>query len=288
MDKAQERMDAEYNATFSMALLSPPLRPVSMAACAEGPKCAGLIDWGEESEEEDPTSGTCPVAYHHEDRTVVRLDAEDVHLGVDDAAWVPARIDPIAGTGPFFLGTNGFSLVRCVAGVWEDLQGLILVLNIQDTEVDLSKGDIVAYADATARTELGACARVPPPGPQDLPVSSTATASVAEVRTAVPLQPRVGSQASASRYFHILLDEPQLDYLFEVEMPPEGYYTAFRKWLSKMHPNADPFLLDHLESLEVLADVSIVSGFSFGVDKAVLAQPEVQYLGEREWVGWSE
>ena len=30
---------------------------------------------------------------------------------------------------------------------------------------------------------------------------------------------------------HILLDEPQLDYLFEVEMPPEAYYQAFRKWL---------------------------------------------------------
>ena len=79
---------------------------------------------------------------------------------------------------------------------------------------------------------------------------------------------------------HILLDEPQLDYLFEVEMPPEPYYQAFRRWLGASHPEADPFLLDHLESLEVLADVSIVSGFSFGAEKAVLAQPEVQYLGE--------
>ena len=114
MDKAQERMDAEYDSVFSMAFMSSPFSPVNLEARVAGPKCAGLVDWGEDSEEEDPTSGTCPVAYHRDDRTVVRLDAEDVHLGVNDAAWVPARVDPVAGAGPFFLGTNGFSLVRCL------------------------------------------------------------------------------------------------------------------------------------------------------------------------------
>ena len=163
MDKAQERMDAEYDSVFSMAFVSSPTNPADLVARVAGPKCSGLVDWGEDSEEEDPTSGTFPVADHRGDCTVVRLDAEEVHLGVDDAAWVPARVDPVAGSGPFFLGTNGFSLVRCVAGFWEELHGLVLVLNVQEVEVDLSRGDIVAYADSSARTELGRALRAPLP-----------------------------------------------------------------------------------------------------------------------------
>ena len=144
MDKAQERMDAEYDSVFSMAFMSAPLSPSSLVARADAPRCSGLVDWGEESDEEDPTSGTCRVVFHRDDLTVVRLDAADVHLGVNDAAWVPARVDPAAGTGPFFVGTNGFSPVRCMAGVWDDSRGLLLVLNVQDVEVDLTMGDVVA------------------------------------------------------------------------------------------------------------------------------------------------
>ena len=107
-----------------------------------GPICAGLVEWPEDSEEEDPTSGTAAVAYRKGSCSVVRLDADEVHLGVDDAAWVPARVDPASAPGPFLIATNGFSQVRCVAGFWEARQGLALVLNVQDVEVDLPRGDM--------------------------------------------------------------------------------------------------------------------------------------------------
>ena len=124
-------------------------------------------------------------------------------------------------------------------GFWEARQGLALVLNVQDVEVDLSRGDIVAYADSEARGEPDVRRSKPRPPEQ----SSTATVSVAE-------GPRSGGvpacTATEPNWCHILLDEPQLDHLFEVEIPPEAYYQAFRKSLGVKRPDADPFLLDHI------------------------------------------
>ena len=141
MDKAQERMDAEYNSALKIASIGfAPTMPSGPTATPLGPMCAGLVEWPEDSDEEDPTSGTAAVAYRKGSCSVVRLDADGVHLGVDDAAWVPARVDPASAPGPFLIATNGFSQVRCVAGFWEARQGLALVLNVQDVEVDLSMG----------------------------------------------------------------------------------------------------------------------------------------------------
>ena len=101
MDKAQERMDAEYSSVFSMASIGfSPLNFGGPVVPSSGPTCAGLVEWPEDSEEEDPTSGTAAVAYHKGSCSVVRLDADEVHLGVDDAAWVPAQVDPASAPAP--------------------------------------------------------------------------------------------------------------------------------------------------------------------------------------------
>ena len=45
------------------------------------------------------------------------------------------------------------------------------------------------------------------------------------------------------------------------ETPTDYYYEQLRKDLGRRHPKADPFLLDHLVSLEGFLDKSIVLVF---------------------------
>ena len=111
MDKAQERMDAEYSSVFSVASVGfSPLNLGGPVVPPSGPSCAGLVEWPEDSEEEDPTSGTAAVAYRKGSCSVVRLDADEVHLGVDDAAWSLRRSILPRPRAPFCL--------RPTASVW--------------------------------------------------------------------------------------------------------------------------------------------------------------------------
>ena len=64
-----------------------------------------------------------------------------------------------------------------------------------------------------------------------------------------------------------------------VEVPSERYYEALRQDLGERHPEASPFVLDHLLSLEVFLGVSICSGFSFGCAKASILVSEGNLLG---------
>ena len=81
-------------------------------------------------------------------------------------------------------------------------------------------------------------------------------------------------------YNHLLLDEEELETIFNVEMPTEEYYDGFSAYLKEKFPNASEFVREHAEALEPLLDMAIVSGFSFGVKKAELYRTEVKYLGE--------
>ena len=65
----------------------------------------------------------------------------------------------------------------------------------------------------------------------------------------------------------------------EVETPPEAYYDLLRIHLAGKYPGANPYLLDHMISLEAFLDKSIVSGFSFGCGKAQVVVPEGKLLG---------
>ena len=50
--------------------------------------------------------------------------------------------------------------------------------------------------------------------------------------------------------------------------------------MARRHPKASTFVLDHLLSLEALLDLAILSGFSFGCEKAVLLATEGELLGD--------
>ena len=76
------------------------------------------------------------------------------------------------------------------------------------------------------------------------------------------------------------MDESELEQLLEVDMPTEEYYEEFGQWLKKTFPDASRFVLEHAECLEPLLDMAIVSGFSFGVEKAELYRIKIKYLGE--------
>ena len=63
------------------------------------------------------------------------------------------------------------------------------------------------------------------------------------------------------------------------ETPTDFYYDRLRDSLSKRYSKADPFLLDHLVSLEAFLDKSIIFGFSFGVSKPELCKDGGKLLG---------
>ena len=71
-----------------------------------------------------------------------------------------------------------------------------------------------------------------------------------------------------------------MDRMLEVELPTEDYYDALAADMGKRFPHADPLLLEHVAVMEPLLDVAIVTGFSFGVKKALLAHTELKWLGE--------
>ena len=88
------------------------------------------------------------------------------------------------------------------------------------------------------------------------------------------------SEPEKPGYAHVIVDEEDLDQLFQVDLPTEEYYGQFELWLAEKFPNSSPFVREHALALEPMLDTAIVSGFSFGVKKAELYRVEVQYLGE--------
>ena len=82
--------------------------------------------------------------------------------------------------------------------------------------------------------------------------------------------------------YHIVEEPGGIDWLHEVDTPSEEYYSLLREDMGKRHPSADPHVLDHLLSTEAFLDKSIVSGFSYGVDKAQILVIKGKLLGN--WV----
>ena len=81
---------------------------------------------------------------------------------------------------------------------------------------------------------------------------------------------QVGKGNDLTKYglYHIVEEPGGIEWVAEVETPTEYYYDALRKDLGERFPKADRHVVDHLLSLEAFLDRSILSGFSFGVDKA--------------------
>ena len=82
------------------------------------------------------------------------------------------------------------------------------------------------------------------------------------------------------RIAHVVLEEETVEQMLELECPTNEYYEALKMDMERRHPDADPFVLEHLGALEELLDVAIVTGFSFGTEKAQLLQASVKVLGE--------
>ena len=67
---------------------------------------------------------------------------------------------------------------------------------------------------------------------------------------------------------HVVEEVGGIDWMNDVEVPTEEYYDAFDLYLKKEFPGACPHVREHMVSLMAFLHKSIVSGFSFGIDKA--------------------
>ena len=105
-------------------------------------------------------------------------------------------------------------------------------------------------------------------------------------------QARVGSASGADRAAdtetvggiehkvgHIVEDPAGIARLIDVEVPTEYYYDKFREDLESRHPRASKEIIEHMVSLAVFLDPSILSGCSFGSAKASIAVTTGKVLG---------
>ena len=67
--------------------------------------------------------------------------------------------------------------------------------------------------------------------------------------------------------------------MVDCELPPEEYYVELEKDMIRRHPKASKHVISHLQALEAFLDNSIVAGFSFGVEKALLFRTKATLLG---------
>ena len=79
--------------------------------------------------------------------------------------------------------------------------------------------------------------------------------------------------------FHIQEEPGKIDWHTDVLMPSDEYYNALRADMAKHHPAASTHVLDHLLSLETFLDRSILSGFSYGLEKAFILVMQGKLLG---------
>jgi hypothetical protein len=81
--------------------------------------------------------------------------------------------------------------------------------------------------------------------------------------------------------FHIVEEPGGVEIMADVEVPTEEYYDAFAADLKQRHPKAAAFAIEHVTCLECFLDTSIIAGFSFGSDKAIIAAQSGDHLGHR-------
>ena len=156
---------------------------------------------------------------------------------------------------------NSYSMVRCANGGWNSKEGMLLIITKGAHPITLQAGDVVGAAWK---------AEVPAPNMWGKKAEGEAPVFVSEA----PTPPGKDS------INHIEQDERLIERMFEVELPPEEYYTMLRTKMGRRHPLAAPEVLDHLLSNEMLLDVATVSGFSFGLDKAQILETRIKLLGE--------
>ena len=118
-----------------------------------------------------------------------------------------------------------------------------------------------AAAPASGVAEAPPCA--PSPGQQSV---ETTTLALIEKRP---------DHAS----YHIVEEPGAIDWRNEIEVPTEEYYDALREDMKK-RLGATEHGLDHVISVEALLDLAILSGFSFGIEKAKIMAIQGELLGD--------
>ena len=98
---------------------------------------------------------------------------------------------------------------------------------------------------------------------------------------------RAGSPSTAERavnvithpVFHIVEEPGGVEHMTDCECPTEAYYEALGSDMKKSRPKASPFVLEHAASPEPFLDTSILAGFSFGMNKALIGMTTGKLLG---------
>lgn len=245
-------------------------------------------------------SATCRMVDHRpltpRVRGVLAYDGQgEVVLEVGEGAWIPVSRTwnrgqaPVGqGAGQEVVGPLKGSDLEAAPGIWQDGQssGTICVMNRSLFDVVLQAGDRVAAVWETTVTQH-ACSScgfsVALAGSDGGTLVCTCGDELKPVGVETEGGPSNTLDASSLRSgqtYHIVEDVGAIDRMTETEVPSEEYYRALRADMGKRHPSADPHVLDHLLSLEALLDVSIVSGFPFGIDKAILLATEGPLLGD--------
>ena len=79
--------------------------------------------------------------------------------------------------------------------------------------------------------------------------------------------------------YHIVEEPGGIEHLVDCECPTEAYYAALEADMKLRHPKASGSILEHCAALETFLDTSILAGFSFGADKALVAVQKGSLLG---------
>ena len=118
-------------------------------------------------------------------------------------------------------------------------------------------------APASSAAEVQLCAL----GPEQQPAGATAL---------FPIESRVEHTS-----YHIVEEPGAIDWRNEIEVPTEEYYDALRADMKKRFEKlgVTEHGLDHVISVEALLDIAILSGFSFGIEKAKIMATEGELLG---------
>ena len=254
----QDGLEGLMVAACHHADVLPTIAEVSVPAPATGLPLY-LLDVEHSDAISDTVSGRL-VAAVGPDAAPVHLDDDDVVLHLGEVAWVPATTTlsrpPTTGE-EVEIETNSAASVHAVAGIWDSREGMMVVCNLSQPEVRLSRGDLVG----SARLSCPPAAETPS-GPADVAVSP--------------------AEEAAPAINHVQRKEEELRKLHEVDIPPERYYQKLEAWRRKRFPKADASVLEHCAALEPFLDICIASGFSLGGSKSTgkIFQPEMEFLGD--------
>ena len=81
--------------------------------------------------------------------------------------------------------------------------------------------------------------------------------------------------------FHIVKEPGGIKYLTEYDVPTEEYNEARLQDLVRRYPKLSPGVAEHIAALEPFLDISIMAGFSYGVNKAFIFSIKTTLLGHK-------